>query len=330
MHYNFPAFRPLNAGYTENKHTMQIQWYPGHMYKANKEFKKVLPKIDVIIEILDARLPYSSENPMVAELRGDKPCIKILNKSDLADPERVQEWQDYLEQQDSIKTLSVTMNEPDKIKQIPALCRKLAPEKAKKDRGVHAMIMGIPNVGKSTLINILAGKKIAKTGNEPAVTKHQQRIDLNNGVVLLDTPGVLWPNIENEHSGYRLAATGAIKDTAITYDDIAFYAAEYLLPNYPESLKERFQLDELPETEMEFMEVIGKKRGCLRAGGNLDLEKISKIFIGELRSGGLGRITLETPSMMEVEKQAVEVKRAKKKAKEEAQKKKNKKKKRRR
>ncbi len=307
---------------------MQIQWYPGHMYKANKEFKKILPKIDVIIEILDARLPYSSENPMVAELRGDKPCIKVLNKSDLADPIKTQEWQDYLEQQNVIRTLSVTMNEPDRIKQIPALCRKLAPKKAKTDRGVHAMIMGIPNVGKSTLINILAGQKIAKTGNEPAVTKHQQRIDLNTGVVLLDTPGVLWPNIENEHSGYRLAATGAIKDTAITYDDIAFYTAEYLLPNYPELLKKRFQLDELPETEMEFMETIGKKRGCLRAGGNLDLEKISKIFIAELRSGGLGRITMETPAMMEIEKQAVEIKRAKKKAKEEA--KKNKKGKRRR
>jgi len=307
---------------------MQIQWYPGHMYKANKEFKKVLPKIDVIIEILDARIPYSSENPMVAELRGDKPCIKVLNKSDLADPEKTQQWQDYFEQQDGIKTLSVTMHEKDKIKQIPALCRKLVPHKAKTDRGVHAMIMGIPNVGKSTLINILAGRMIAKTGNEPAVTKHQQRIDLNNGVVLLDTPGVLWPNIENEHSGYRLAATGAIKDTAIEYDDIAYYTAEYLLENYPEQLKKRYQLDELPETEAEFMEIIGKKRGCLRAGANLDVEKISKILIAELRSGELERITMETPSMMEVEKQAVEVKRAKKKAKEEA--KDNKKKRRRR
>ena len=304
---------------------MQIQWYPGHMYKANKEFKKILPKIDVIIEILDARLPYSSENPLVVELRGDKPCIKVLNKSDLADPEKTQVWQNYLEQEKAVKTLSVTMFETDKIKQISALCRKLVPGKASSDRGIHAMIMGIPNVGKSTLINILAGQKIAKTGNEPAVTKSQQRIDLNNGVVLLDTPGVLWPNIENEHSGYRLAATGAIKDTAIAYDDIAFYTAEYLLAHYPASLIKRFKLDELPETEMALMEVIGKKRGCLRAGGNLDLEKISKIFIAELRSGELGRVTMETPAMMEVEKEAVEIKRAKKKAKEEAKSKKGKK-----
>ena len=297
---------------------MQIQWYPGHMYKANKEFKKILPKIDVVIEILDARIPYSSENPMVAELRGDKPCIKVLNKSDLADPDKTQQWQDYFEQQESVKTLSVTMHETGRIKQIPALCRKLVPHKAHTDRGIHAMIMGIPNVGKSTLINILAGRMIAKTGNEPAVTKSQQRIDLNNGVVLLDTPGVLWPNIENEHSGYRLAATGAIKDTAIDYDDIAYYTAEYLLDNYPDRLKKRYGLDELPETEAEFMEIIGKKRGCLRAGANLDVEKISKILIAELRSGELENITLETPPMMEVEKQAVEVKREKKRIREEA------------
>lgn len=307
---------------------MQIQWYPGHMYKANKEFKKILPKVDLIIEVLDARIPYSSENPMVAELRGDKPCIKILNKNDLADPVKIEEWQDYWEKQHEIKTLAVNMNEPDKIKQIPALCRKLVPHKAKTERGIHAMIMGIPNVGKSTLINILAGRTIAKTGNEPAVTKHQQRIDLNNGVVLVDTPGVLWPNIENEDSGYRLAATGAIKDTAISYDDVGFYAAEYLMEAYPENLKKRFLLDEVPETEMEFMEIIGKKRGCLRGGGDVDLEKISKILIAELRSGGLGGITMETPSMMETEKIIVEKKRAIKIAKEEARKKRRKKRKR--
>ena len=308
---------------------MQIQWYPGHMYKANKEFKKILPKVDLIIEVLDARIPYSSENPTVAELRGDKPCIKILNKNDLADPEKTQEWQDYLEQQHAVKTLAVNMNVPEKIKQIPALCKKLVPQKAKTDRGVHAMIMGIPNVGKSTLINILAGHKIAKTGNEPAVTKHQQRIDLKNGVVLVDTPGVLWPNIENEESGYRLATTGAIKDTAISYDDIGFYAAEYLIKNYSENLKERFQLDEVPETEYEFMEAIGKKRGCLRGGGDVDLEKICKILIAEFRSGALGGITMETPSMMEAEKVLVEEKRAKKKAKEEARNSKKKKRKKR-
>lgn len=290
------------------------------MYKATKEFKKVLPKVNVIIEILDARIPFSSENPVVAQLRGDKPCIKVLNKSDLADTARTQRWQDYLEQQLATRSLAVSMHEPDRIKQIPELCRKLVPQKTSSERAIHAMIMGIPNVGKSTLINILAGRMIARTGNEPAVTKHQQRIDLGNGVVLLDTPGVLWPNIENEHSGYRLAATGAIKDTAISYDDIAFYIAEYLLQHYADALRQRFAIDELPLTELEFMETIGRKRGCLRGGGNVDLEKISKILITELRSGSLGGITLETPAMMEREKIAVKKKRALKKAKEEARK----------
>ncbi len=299
---------------------MQIQWYPGHMYKATKAFKQVLPRIDVIIEVLDARLPFSSENPVVAQLRADKPCIKVLNKSDLADPLKTQLWQDYLEQQLATRSLAVTMHEPDRIKQIPGLCRKLVPHKTTRERGIHAMIMGIPNVGKSTLINILAGRVIAKTGNEPAVTRHQQRIDLGQGVVLLDTPGVLWPNIENSHSGYRLAATGAVKDTAMRYDDVAFYIAEYLLQHYPDALQQRFDLQELPPAELAFMEAIGKKRGCLRGGGDVDLEKISKILIAELRSGSLGRITLETPAMMAREKNAVEKKRALKKAKEEARK----------
>lgn len=307
---------------------MQIQWYPGHMYKASLAFKKTLPSVDIIIEILDARIPYSSENPMVADLRGSKPCIKVLNKSDLGDEGLIEQWQDYWQQQVGIRSLAVTMNEPEKVKQIVSLCKKMLPEKATKDRPIHAMIMGIPNVGKSTLINILAGRKIAKTGNEPAVTKQQQRIDLDNGVVLLDTPGVLWPNIENYHSGYRLAATGAVKDTALDYPDVAFYVVEYLLVHYPEQLKLRYQLDTLPDTEYEFFQQIGQSRGCLRGGGDVDLEKISKILIAELRSGALGGITFETPTMMEIEKQQVEIKRAKKLAKEEARKNKRSKRKR--
>ncbi|MCK5725789.1 MAG: ribosome biogenesis GTPase YlqF [Thiotrichaceae bacterium] len=305
---------------------MQIQWYPGHMYKASLAFKETLPSVDLIIEILDARIPYSSENPMVADLRGDKPCIKVLNKSDLGDETLIEEWQDYWQHEDNVRSLAVNMNEPDKIKQIVSLCKKMLPEKAIKDRPIHAMIMGIPNVGKSTIINILAGRKVAKTGNEPAVTKRQQRIDLDNGVVLLDTPGVLWPNIENEHSGYRLAATGAIKDTALDYPDVAFYVIEYLLEQYPERLKQRYQLDSLPSEEYDFFQQIGQSRGCLRGGGDVDLEKISKILIAELRSGLLGGVTFETPKMMKVEKALVEVKRAKKLAKEATRKNKNKRK----
>jgi ribosome biogenesis GTPase A len=297
---------------------MQIQWYPGHMYKANKEFKKILPQIDVIIEILDARIPYSSENPMVAELRGNKPCIKVLNKSDLADVALTEIWKQYWDKQLAIKALVVNRDEPQKIEGLVALCKKLIPKKRGGDIAINAMIMGIPNVGKSTLINSLAGRGIAKTGNEPAVTKRQQRIDLKNGVVLLDTPGVLWPNIENPHSGYRLAATGAIKDTAIDYDDVAFYLAEVLLEKYPQRLAERYQLADLPETEYELMQSIGAKRGCLRAGGEVHLEKVSKILVSEYRAGMLGAITLETPEMMEHEKYTVSIVRAEKAAKKEA------------
>ena len=285
---------------------MQIQWYPGHMFKASKELKKILPSIDLLIEILDARIPFSSENPMLANIRGDKPCIKILNKSDLADPTIIKRWQEFLEDEKNTKTLAISNQQSDnqhffKAQAIPELCYKLIPSKKNKDRNIHALIMGIPNVGKSTIINTLAGRSIAKTGNEPAVTKHQQRINLNNGITLVDTPGMLWANIENPHSGYRLAITGAIKDTALEYEDIAYYLAEYLLKNYPTALLKRFQLDELPHDEYEFFEIIGKKRGCIRAGNHLDLNRISKIFITEFRDGKLGNISLETPQMMQQE-----------------------------
>lgn len=280
---------------------MHIQWYPGHMHKANKEIKQVLPQIDLIIEVLDARIPFSSQNPLLASLRGDKPCIRVLSKTDLADPETTLLWQNYLEQEQGVKTLAVTTQQPDKIKQITQLCHRMIPEKGTNDKTIKTMIMGIPNVGKSTIINILANRIIAITGNEPAVTKRQQRIKLDNNIVLSDTPGVLWPNVENKNSGYRLAVTGAIKDTAIDYTDIAFFAAEHLLEFYPELLKTRFQLETLPANETELMEAIGRKRGCLRAGKQVDLEKTSKILIAELRAGSIGCITLERPDMIEKE-----------------------------
>lgn len=292
---------PLDPHSNYLKNIMLIQWYPGHMHKASKEIKHILPQVDLIIEILDARIPFSSENPMLKTLRGDKPCIKVLSKSDLADPDLTQQWQIYLEREKDVKTLALTIEQPDRMRQIADLCHKMLPGRDNGGRLIQALIVGIPNVGKSTLINMLAGRIIAKTGNEPAITKTQQRIDIGNGIVLWDTPGVLWPNVENKNSGYRLATTGAIKDTAINHEHIAFFAAEYLLKQYPDLLKARYQIEQLPDGEQALMETIGKNRGCLRSGGHVDMDKVAKLLLSELRSGTIGRISLETPAMMEQE-----------------------------
>jgi len=278
-----------------------INWYPGHMHKASKEMRKIVPQVDLIIEILDARIPFSSENPMITEIRGDKPCIKVLSKSDLADPIVTQQWQDYLEQEKGVKTIALTIEDPEKMHDLLKLCHKVVPTRANGSNRLEAMILGIPNVGKSTLINNLAGRMIAKTGNEPAVTKNQQRIKLDQGIVLLDTPGVLWSKLENKHGGYRLAITGAIKETAVSNDDIAMYAVGYFRKYYPEMLKQRYHLEDLSEDEQLLLEAIGAKRGCLRAGGRVDLERAAKIVLTEFRDITLGRITLETPAMMEKE-----------------------------
>ncbi|OCQ18759.1 ribosome biogenesis GTPase YlqF [Pseudoalteromonas luteoviolacea] len=284
---------------------MAIQWFPGHMNKARNEIKEIMPQMDVIIEVLDARIPYSSENPMVTQLRGDKPVIKILNKADLADSDMTKAWMEYFEQEDGVKTLAFGHDKAAEVHRINTLCKKLAPHKVGQDKQLKAMIMGIPNVGKSTLINILAGRIVAKTGNEPAVTKAQQRIRLDDGIMLYDTPGMLWPKVENENSGYRLAATGAIRDTAINYEEVASYTAEYLLKAYPELLRSRYKIDELPECDWTFIEMAGRKRGCIRGGNQVDTHKMSEILINELRDAILGRVTMETPQMREDEEQMV-------------------------
>tara|TARA_B110000503_G_scaffold34839_1_gene56813 strand:+ start:14317 stop:15210 length:894 start_codon:yes stop_codon:yes gene_type:complete len=291
---------------------MAINWYPGHMYKANKEMKKILPQVDLVIELLDCRLPYSSQNPSIATLTKDKPCIKILSKSDLADPEITLLWQEYFEQYSSVKTMLTTLNQTDKAQKLIQLCHKMVPRIAKSKFNLQAMITGIPNVGKSTLINTVAGRKVAKTGNEPAITKGMQRISINEDLVFLDTPGILWPKIHNENSGYRLAASGAIKDTAIEIEDIAMYLSGFLLQHYPQNLMTRYKMTELPASDIEFLEVMGAKRGCLRSGGRVDMEKVSSILINEYRAGMLGNITLETPAMVSVEKKIIAEQRAEK------------------
>ncbi|EGU31124.1 ribosome biogenesis GTPase YlqF [Vibrio scophthalmi] len=290
----------------------KIQWFPGHMHKAQKEIAEAIPQIDVIIEVLDARIPFSSENPMISELRGDKPVVKVLNKRDLADPEMTQLWIEHLEKEQNVKAMAITTSQPQEVQKILELCRKLAPHREEIGKNIRTMIMGIPNVGKSTIINSLAGRTIAITGNQPAVTRRQQRINLQNGVVLSDTPGILWPKVENPHSGFRLAATGAVKDTAMEYDEVAFYTVEYLAQAYPEKLKERYQIEELPESDVELMEEIGRRRGALRSGGRVDLHKASEILLHELRSGTLGQVTLERPEMITEELVQVEIETARK------------------
>lgn len=292
---------------------MAINWFPGHMHKARKEINKVLSDVDVMIEVLDARIPFSSANPLIAQLSVDKPHIKILNKSDLADTARTQEWQAYLEQDQQVKTLALNASQDVRAKTIAELCRKLVPDKHQ-DKPIVAMIVGIPNVGKSTLINGLAGRAIAKVGNEPAVTKRQQKINLGNGLAIMDTPGILWPKLEPESCGYRLAVTGAIRDTAMEYEDVALYALAFLKHDYPDFLKTRYRLESTDVDDLTLLENIGAKRGCLRSGGVVDLYQAATIVLQDIRSGKIGAMTLETPAVMEQEltalKAMLEAKRA--------------------
>jgi len=281
---------------------MAVQWYPGHMNKARRIIKETMSDVDLVIEVMDARIPFSSENPMVAELRQHRPCIKILNKSDLADPATTKLWLKHLEKEQGVKAQALSVLDKSKTKNIPHLCRKLLPHRDSAAKYRRVMIMGIPNVGKSTLINTLAGKTLAKVGDEPAVTKmvssSQQRIILEGGIALSDTPGILWPKIENENSSYRLAITGAIKNTAIDFEDIALFAADYLIDAYSQLIVERYKLKQCPATGFQLLEEIGRRRGCLRAGGVIDIQRASEILIHEIRSGNLGALSFETPEMV--------------------------------
>jgi len=296
-----------------------IQWYPGHMHKASKAFREILPQVDIVIEVLDARLPASSTNPMLTLLRRDKPSIKLLNKSDLSDPARLDEWVQELEQPGLVQTL-VCSNSDKVHSRLPELCRSLLPKRENRSAMIYAMIAGIPNVGKSTLINRLAGRSIAKTGNEAALTRLQQRIEISPELTLIDTPGMLWPNIENEASGYRLAATGAIRDTAIEMQDVASFIAEFMLANYPQRLIQRYDIQSLPASEIELLEIIARKRGCLVSGGKVDLEKVSRLLISEFRAGELGGVCMETPAGFALEGEQVEIDRARKAVEKEARK----------
>ncbi|WP_114571097.1 ribosome biogenesis GTPase YlqF [Exiguobacterium flavidum] len=279
---------------------MAIQWFPGHMAKARREVTEKLKLIDVVIELVDARVPMSSRNPMVDEITAGKPRLIVLNKSDMADPRVTEQWIKSLKR-DGVDVVAVDAKHSKGLGQIHEGALRLMKEKhdrmiakGRRPSAIRALIIGIPNVGKSTLINRLAGRNIAITGDKPGVTKRQQWIKMKTGEMeLLDTPGILWPKFDDQRVGYRLAATGAIKDDILHLDDIALFAVRELKTRYPEQLRERYRLEELPGDAVEVLEAIGKKRGFV-TGGYVDFARTSEMLLHELRTEKIGRLTLET------------------------------------
>ena len=280
---------------------MTIQWFPGHMAKARRQVTEKLKFIDIVFELVDARIPAASRNPMIDEIITNKPRLVLLNKADMADPRMTKEWISFYKKQ-GIHALAIDSQTGSGLKQIITSSKEILKEKfdkmaAKgiKPRAIRALIVGIPNVGKSTLINRLAKKNIAKTGDRPGVTKAQQWIKVGKELELLDTPGILWPKFEDQLVGQKLAVTGAIKDTIINLQDIAVYALTFLKEKYPNRLKERYNLDEYPEDIVSLFDEIGKRRGCMVSGGYIDYDKTAELVLRELRSEKLGPISFEEP-----------------------------------
>jgi len=273
-----------------------IQWYPGHMTKARRNIAEAMPSHDVVIEVLDARMPHASENPVIRELRGSKPCVKVLAKADLADPEATRAWLEHLDDPDhSVRALAVSQSRGAEARaRIAEACGLLA----KPTRGrtaARALVVGIPNVGKSTLINTLALRAVAKVGDEPAVTKAVQVVTLQNGMVLSDNPGILWPRMEDQGATMRLGFGGAFPDVTLDFESVALFGAGVLLERYPQLLAQRYKLATMPADADALLVEIGRRRGCLRAGGVVDRHKAADILIHDFRNGSLGRITLELP-----------------------------------
>ena len=279
---------------------MPIQWFPGHMTTARKKAAETMALIDVVVEVLDARLPEAGSNPMIHELRlhRQRTCLKILNKSDLADPEATRAWLEYFNKQPGVMAVAISAKKPSDVAKLPALAQKLAPHRDDTFKPLRLMIMGIPNVGKSTLLNAMVKRRVAAVGDEPAVTKSQQRINISPRLSLVDTPGMTWPKIEHDADGFMLAASHAIGRNAVIDEEVAVFLAGILLERYPGLLKARykFSLEGLDATGV--LEAVAKKRGCVMKGrgGELDLEKAAMIFLTDYRTGALGRISLETPA----------------------------------
>jgi ribosome biogenesis GTPase A len=277
---------------------MSIQWFPGHMNAARKKAAEAMEKVDMVIEVLDARLPQASCNPMIEQLRvfRQRPCLKILNKSDLADPVATKKWLDSYNQQKNVHAVALSCKKPSDVLKIPALCLKIAPHRGTPLKPLRIMIMGIPNVGKSTLMNALLKKRVAKVGDEPAITKVQQRLYLGNNMVLIDTPGMLWPKIAHPSDGLMLAASHAIGINALIEEEVATFLADVLLKPYGALLKARYGLDTDGIDGVSVIEGVAVRRGLRLKGGELDLEKAAHTFLQDYRTGALGRISLETPA----------------------------------
>ena len=280
---------------------MNIQGYPGHMTKAKRMMQENIKLIDVVIELVDARIPLSSKNPDIDELARNKSRIVLLNKYDLADSDKTQAWKNWYEKQGAFVTL-VNSKSGQGVKNVTAIVQEACKEKIERDRRrgiinrpVRAMIVGIPNVGKSTFINSFAGKACTKTGNKPGVTKGKQWIRLNKNVELLDTPGILWPKFEDQEVGIKLALIGSIKEEILNITELSYILIKYLLENYPNVLEDRYEIEECSDV-VNVLEGIALKRGCKSKGDTLDLDKASSIIIDDFRTGKLGKISLEIPS----------------------------------
>jgi ribosome biogenesis GTPase A len=275
---------------------MAVQWFPGHMHLTRKALADRIKNIDVVVEMLDARLPGSSSNPMLSAITSGRPSLKILNKRDLADASRTNLWLEYYRNKDGMQAISLDSSEHQSARILVNACRTLAPTRGTLDKSMRILICGIPNVGKSTLINTIKGKRAAKTGDEAGVTKTEQRIVLEDGFYLYDTPGVLWPRIIVAKSGYNLAASGAVGKNAFDDVETAYELVEYLQVHYARELELRYGIKNVAAFSSDaLVDAIGRKRGALRPGAIIDTQKASEIIIHDFRMGLLGRITIETP-----------------------------------
>ena len=278
---------------------MAIQWFPGHMTAARDKAAQTLARTDVVIEVLDARCPEASSNPLIRELRAQRqrPCLKLLNKADLADPAATRAWLAFYGAQKGVMAAAISCKKPGDAARVPALCRQLAPQRNDGVKPLRMLIMGIPNVGKSTLMNALLKRRVAKVGDEPAITRSQLSQDLGGHMTLTDTPGLMWPRIAYDADGMMLAASHAIGRNAVIDEEVAAFLARILLERYPERLAARYGLEPRGMDAPGVIEAVARRRGCIvkGRGGGLDRERAAMILLQDFRDGALGRISLETP-----------------------------------